>query len=90
MTRTSQNIRLVPGISAQIETMVEKRPTCSKLRQQHQEPLMPTPIPERPWQLIATDLFNLEKVTFLIVVEIYSRYVEVVTLFKSTSSLKVH
>ena len=69
--------------------MVENCPTCSKFRQQHQEPLMPTPIPERPWQLIATDLFIPEKVTYLIVVDYYSRYVEVVTLFKSTSSLKV-
>ena len=61
----------------------------TKFRQQHQEPLMPTPIPERPWQLIATDLSIQEKVTYLIVVDYYSRYVEVVTLFKSTSSLKV-
>ena len=76
-------------MSAQIKTMVENCPTCSKFRQQHQEPLMLTPIPERPWQLIATDLFILEKVTYLIVVDYYSRYVEVVTLFKSTSSLKV-
>ena len=53
------------------------------------EPLMPTPIPERPWQLIATYLFVLGKVTYLLVVEYYSRYVEVVTLSTSTSSLKV-
>ena len=50
---------------------------------------MPRPLPERPWQLIATDLFNLEKVTYLLVVDYYSRYVEVVALPKSTRSLKI-
>ena len=69
--------------------MVENCTTCSKYRQQHPEPLMPTPLPQRPWQLIATDLFILEKVTYLLVVDYYSRYVEVVTLPKSTSSSKI-
>ena len=77
------------GLSAQIKVMVEDCTTCSKHRQQHPEPLMPTPLPERPWQLIATDLFILEKVTYLLVVDYYSRYVEVVALPKSTSSLKI-
>ena len=50
---------------------------------------MLTPLPERPWQLIATDLFILEKVTYLLVVDYYSRYVEVVALPKSTNSLTI-
>ena len=69
--------------------MVEDCTTCRKHRQQHPEPLMPTPLPKRPWQLIATDLFSLEKVTYLLVVDYYSRYVEDVALPKSTSSLKI-
>ncbi|CAB3999375.1 Retrovirus-related Pol poly from transposon [Paramuricea clavata] len=78
-----------PGLSAQIKVMLENCTTCSKYRQQHPEPLMPTPLPQRPWQLIATDLFILEKVTYLLVVDYYSRYVEVVALPKSTSSSKI-
>ncbi|CAB4025773.1 Transposon Ty3-G Gag-Pol poly, partial [Paramuricea clavata] len=78
-----------PGLSAQIKVMVENCTTCSKYRQQHPDPLMPTPLPQRPWQLIATDLFILEKVTYLLVVDYYSRYVEVVALPKSTSSSKI-
>ena len=78
-----------PGLSAQIKVMVENCTTCSKYRQQHPEPLMPTPLPQRPWQLIATDLFILEKVTYLLVGDYYSRYVEVVALPKSTSSSKI-
>ncbi|XP_028418586.1 uncharacterized protein K02A2.6-like [Dendronephthya gigantea] len=78
-----------PGLSAQIKTMVENCTPCSKHRQQHAEPLIPTPLPARPWQLIATDLFILEKVTYLLVVDYYSRYVEVVALTKDTSSTKI-
>jgi transposase InsO family protein len=78
-----------PGLSAQIKVMVENCTTCSKYRQQHPEPLVPTPLPQRPWQLFATDLFILEKVTYLLVVDYYSRYVEVVALPKSTSSSKI-
>jgi hypothetical protein len=54
-----------PRLSAQIKVMVENCTTCSKYRQQYPEPLMPTPLPQRPWQLIATDHFILEKVTYL-------------------------
>ena len=77
-----------PGLSAQIKELVENCTACSQHRQQHPEPLMPTPLPERPWKLIATDLFIL-KVTYLLVADYYSRYVEVVALPKSTSSSTV-
>ena len=39
--------------------------------------------------IVATDLFILEKVTYLLVVDYYSRYVKVVALPKSTSSLQI-
>ena len=78
-----------PGLSAQIKELVENCTACSQHRQQHPEPLMPTPLPERPWKLIATDLFILKKLTYLLVADYYSRYVEVVALPKSTSSSTV-
>lgn len=78
-----------PGISAQIKAIVEHCETCCKYRKQQAEPLLPTPLPERPWQLIATDLFELNKNTYLLIVDYYSRYVEVITLHKNTSSVAV-
>lgn len=47
-----------PGISAQIEAIVEHCEICCKYRQQQVGPLLPTPLPEIPWQLIATDLIK--------------------------------
>ena len=78
-----------PGLSTEIKQMVENCKICSKYRQQRPEPLIPTPLPTRPWQLIASDLFVLEKSNYLLVVDYYSRYNEVVKMRKSTSSLAV-
>ena len=50
---------------------------------------MPTPLPQRPWQTVASDLFTLKNNNYLLVVDYYSRYVEIITLRKSTSSQAV-
>ena len=50
------------------------------------EPLLTSPLPERPWQRVATDLFELNKAQYLIVVDYFSRYMEVVKLSSTTSS----
>ena len=50
---------------------------------------MPTPLPERPWQIIGSDLFTLKNTNYSLVVDYYSRYVEVITFRGSTSSKSV-
>ena len=50
---------------------------------------MPTPFPERPWQMIGTDLFEHEKLNYLIVVDYFSRYIEVAAIQKTTKSHEV-
>lgn len=49
------------------------------------EPLTPHPIPEYPWQVVGTDLFQWDNKEFLVVVDYYSKFFEVVQL-NSTSS----
>ena len=51
--------------------------------------MKPTPLPQWPWQMIASDLFRLKNTTYLLIVDYYSRYVEVITLRNSTSSFAV-
>ena len=50
---------------------------------------MPTSFPERPWQMIATDLFELNKLNYLIVVDCFSRYIEIAAMQKTTKSHEV-
>ena len=50
---------------------------------------MPTPFPERPWQMIGTDLFELDNLNYLIVADYFSRYIEVTAMQKTTKSYEV-
>ena len=78
-----------PGLSREIQDMVENCKICAKYRQQRAEPRIPTPFPERPWQVIATDLFELDNLNYLIVVDYFSRFIEVAALKKTTQSHEV-
>ena len=44
-----------PCLSREVHDLVENCKVCAKYRQQRAEPLMPTPFPERPWQMIGTE-----------------------------------
>ena len=54
-----------------------------KHARQRREPLLPTTLPEFPWQVVAMDLFEINQVQYLLVVNYFSRYPEV---YKLTSS----
>ena len=73
------------SLSKQIEDMVTTCPTCCKHRKNHAEPMIPTPLPERPWQKVATDLFDHNGKTYIIVVDYNSRFFEIAPL-KSTTT----
>ena len=52
---------------------------------QRREPLCNSPLPARPWEKVGVDLFEVEGMHFLVVVDYYSRYPEVKQLDKSRS-----
>jgi len=39
-----------PGVASAIEQFVQSCPTCKKLAAAHQEPILPTPLPNYPWE----------------------------------------
>ena len=53
------------------------------------EPLIVTPLPDRFWQVVATDLFELKGIDYLIVIDYFSRYVEVAAMKKTIKSSEV-
>ena len=49
------------------------------------EPLIPSKLPDYPWQKIGTDLFYLKKSNYILIIDYFSRFIEVIKL-KSTTS----
>ncbi|XP_046855956.1 uncharacterized protein K02A2.6-like [Xenia sp. Carnegie-2017] len=75
-----------PGLSKHIENMVTDCSICCKYRENHAEPLLTTCFPQRPWQKVATDLFEHSGKNYVLVVDYYSRYFEIAPLKKSTTA----
>ena len=68
-----------PGINAEISDMVSKSSTCLEHRiLQQNESLLPHEIPRNPWEKVGTDSFEFRKSHYLVVVDYYSNYPEVV------------
>ena len=72
-----------PSMMKEIINKVQGCPECAKEKSPRREPLLATPLPEFPWQVVGTDLFEYQ---YLIVVDYFSRYPEVARLTTTTSS----
>ena len=73
-----------PRISKDLSETVAQRTVCAEHAASRREPLMPTPLPDYPWQVIRSDLFQLNGKHYLIIVDYFSRFPEV---FKMTSTV---
>ena len=78
-----------PGLSREIQDLVQQCRVCALQRENKPEPLITTPLPDRPWQVVATDLFELKGVEYLIVIDYFARYVEVAAMQTTTKSSEV-
>ena len=76
--RRARDLLYWPGMNQQIADMVSKCNTCNMYRKsQAKEPLKSHELPERPWQKIAIDLFELDKQEYVVMVDYYSKFFEV-------------
>ena len=76
--RRAREIVFWPGINGQIKDKVAMCEICNEFRNsQAKQPLKPHEIPERPWQILGTDLFELDGQNYLILVDYYSKFFEV-------------
>lgn len=85
----ARDVLFWPGMNAEIEDLVKKCQVC----QDHQprnmkEPLHPIEIPSRPWEIVATDIFELDGCSYLVLVDAYSGFFEV-SLLNGTKSYSV-
>ena len=75
-----------PGISQQLSEMVTNCAVCARDSALRREPLMTTPLPDYPWQVVGSDLFTLHGVKYLLVVDYFSRYPEIIKLSSTVST----
>ena len=57
---------------------------CCKAQKQRAQPIIPSPLPKLPWQVVGTDLFERNQETFLLIVDYYSRFIETTQLNRLT------
>lgn len=60
-----------PGVSKAIERHIKNCPQCVKSYIPPKEPLITSPLPTRPWEKLAPDLFELNKGHYLIIVDYF-------------------
>ena len=75
-----------PGVMAEVQQMVQGCVECAEHARSKREPLIPTLLPAYPWQVVGTDLFELNREQYLLVVDYFSRYSEFVKLASTTST----
>ncbi|UYV60640.1 hypothetical protein LAZ67_1001743, partial [Cordylochernes scorpioides] len=78
-----------PGISEEIAETVRKCSVCIQEAVSKHEPLIPTNFPTRPWQKIGMDLFKFENKWYLVAIDYYSRFPEMIQLDRLTASVVV-
>uniref|UniRef100_A0A8C1MGR5 Gypsy retrotransposon integrase-like protein 1 n=1 Tax=Cyprinus carpio TaxID=7962 RepID=A0A8C1MGR5_CYPCA len=70
-----------PGISKEIQVSIENCAFCRINKPaQHREPLMNTPLPDAPWVRIAADICEVNKTNYLVVVDYFSRFIDIAYL----------
>ena len=74
-----------PGIGRQIEETVKNCKECCKYQFQKAEHLISTALPDRPWQRVATDLFEWKKANYLFIIDYYSRWIEIAKLERTNA-----
>lgn len=75
-----------PGMSKQIENLVLKCTVCDKNRNSNpKEPLIPHELPDRPWSKVGTDLFHFNGKEYLLCIDYYSKFPEIVKLTDTTA-----
>ncbi|UYV67206.1 K02A2.6-like [Cordylochernes scorpioides] len=77
-----------PGIGQEIQDLVKTCEKCIENQPLKHEPLIPNDFP-RPWQKVGMDLFHYEGSEYLVVVDYFSRFIEVVRLTKLSSEAVV-
>jgi len=85
--RRAKDVLFWPEMNSEITNMVSQCAACNEYQsRQQKEPLMTPEIPTRPWQMVAQDLFTVNRENYLITVDYFSDYWELDQLPETLSS----
>ena len=70
--------QIICVVTSQVTQFVENCRDCTRVVHPRREPLLYTPLPDYPWQVVASDLFKLKGEHYLLVVDYFSHYPEVI------------
>ena len=74
-----------PNIISEVKDKVASCYVCARFQTNRAEPLIPGQFPERPWEKIGVDLFYFDNKNYLVVVDYFSRFIEMCLLTSTTS-----
>ncbi|XP_032219108.1 uncharacterized protein K02A2.6-like [Nematostella vectensis] len=88
-TNTARDIMYWPGMSADLTEAVQRCSTCQEMQPaQQKEPMMTQTIPQLPWQVAASDCLEVQGEHYLVLVDLFSDYIELVQLpYNSSKTL---
>lgn len=70
-----------PFINKEIEDLITNCDTCLRFQKSHSyEPLLLREFPKKPWQVVGADMFFCQNKTYLLVVDYFSKYIDIVEL----------
>ena len=75
-----------PGASSDIECFIKAYPEYQKTAVLYREPMLQSDLPSYPWEKVASDLFQHKNSTYILVVDYFSRFVEIQKLSSTTSA----
>ncbi len=82
----ARNYVFWPRINAAIDHMIERCAPCLKhSRQQQREPMIPLDVPDRPWQVVGMDHFYFYGQDYLVIIDYFSKYPEVIRVHQKTA-----
>lgn len=81
-----------PGYINEIKTKIQSCATCQKFQNSNpNEPLINRKLPpSRPWEAIAVDFFHFNEKEYLLIVNLYSEFPEIVTTIPQVRQLSKH
>lgn len=80
-----------PGMSRDIDNLVANCQACATYARSNQkEPLKQHDIPQRAWQKVAMDIFEIKRKYYLVLVDYFSKFPEVVRLDSLTSEALIY